>query len=977
MNQIEKISEEFPILIWVDNQIQSRENNIYREQLQNDYQGLFQAFNNVDDALKMLQIIDKRDVTILTSAKCAYELVKHTKQNVIVFCGSRLYHLDLFINNFQIKSIVSDSFQSAHENAIMCMNQSDILTEFVNLLSPPQHSAIQYQHSKDHVSIQFLVVIEELRKNKEPKEQDVFAEIEYLLQIQNIDVKQMKAIFEDLQKKEKEKLKLKNKSFNLFDKLVYLYSREEIYQIFNQQFAQHNYQILKNIILCLYQGFKQNKSKVGEIEILFRGISFFDKEIFEQIIRDLKSSKNEGTQLFWNTITSTSIDFDIALTFAQNNFNGILYQIELDEEVPHPCFKLEQYHSQYPKEEEVILFPQFQFIVQEITFRKINEQQIYFVFIKQVKNNYAFALDPMMRKIYWDSIVEEKIKPKIETLVNFHSKRIFELISFFEEDVYDKEIYMEEIIYIIENELTILFQQIQNQLTKILSRSRYTNIVNQIENLTKIYTQVVKIDYQNQSVDDFFKLFEEHFDKVLKSLRQNICTLILKGIIDIDYWKDQLQNLQSKFKEKQKKDSTIQISNTQKQNGSFFQQQPPFQGNTAGLSYQQLKAQKITSLQQVQHKNGKFAYEATLSDGNKLLMHHNPNNNNELTFTKKIDATGKNGYSNKWEKVGEPIKTKSVTVQEVSQSIKGQSEKFNMNGIQAQELNYQIQQAKIQGQIGGIFAGTVGSLTVDCILDGVDKEKLAKGLAFSTAIQGGIIYAQSVQSLGKFVPYVGIGLTTLMTSISVGGVILSDFLSQSEKTYNSLYIAIKTGGAIGLGYLGIEGGMALGAAGGPVGVVVGGILGGFMGGAGGNLLARAIDHFTQFNLEVKFTKENKSDVKDGLLLQPGKRPEIRWSKVKEKVNSLILIAQTDSHIACLITNINKNLEVINSKEDIGIQFNEYKYIGPDDSCKTITFRLLATTEEYVNDEEVLQQLQSNQICIIDIATVKINLGNLE
>ncbi|CAK86960.1 unnamed protein product (macronuclear) [Paramecium tetraurelia] len=583
----------------------------------------------------------------------------------------------------------------------------------------------------------------------------------------------------------------------------------------------------------------------------------------------------------------------------------------------------------------------------------------------------------MMRKIYWDSIVEEKIKPKIETLASFHGKRIFELLSFFVEDVYDKEIYMEEIIYVIENEMTILFQQVQIQLTKILSHSRYTNILNQIENLTTIYTQVMKIDYQNQSVDCFFQQFEEHIDKVLKSLRQNMCTLIIKGIIDIDYWKEYLQNLQNKFKEKQKKDSIIQTTNSQGTNSSFLQQQPAYQGNTAGLSYQQLKAQKITSLQQVQHTNGKFAYEATLSDGNKLLMHHNPNNNNELTFTKKIDATGKNGYSNKWEKVGEPIKTKSVTVQEVSQSIKGQSEKFNMKGIQAQELNYQIQQAKINGQIGGIIAGTVGSLTVDCILDGVDQEKLVKGLAFSTAIQGGIIYVQSVQSLGKFVPYVGIGLTTLMTSISVGGVVLSDFLSQSEKTYNSLFIALKTGGAIGLGYLGIEGGMALGAAGGPVGVVVGGILGGFMGGAGGNLLARAIDYYTQFNLEVKFTKENKSDVKDGLLLQPGRRPEIRWSKVKEKVNSLILIAQTDSHIACLITNINKNLEVIYSEEDIGVQFNEYKYIGPDDSCKTIAFRLLATTEEYVNDEEILQQLQCNSICIIDIATVKINLGNLE
>ncbi|CAK87745.1 unnamed protein product (macronuclear) [Paramecium tetraurelia] len=209
-----------------------------------------------------------------------------------------------------------------------------------------------------------------------------------------------------------------------------------------------------------------------------------------------------------------------------------------------------------------------------------------------------------------------------------------------------------------------------------------------------------------------------------------------------------------------------------------------------------LKSQKITSLQQIQHKNGHFAYEATLSDGNKLLMHHNPNNNNELTFTKKIDAQGKNGYSNKWKAVGKPTETNSVTVQEVQQSIKGQQNvKFNMKNIQAKEMNYQFQQAKAQGQIGGAIAGTAGSLAVDCMIDGVDGEKLGKGILFSASVQGGVMYAQSVKSLGKVVPYVGIGLTALMASISVGGVLLSDFLSESEKLYNSVLIAIKTGGA--------------------------------------------------------------------------------------------------------------------------------------------------------------------------------------
>lgn len=70
--------------------------------------------------------------------------------------------------------------------------------------------------------------------------------------------------------------------------------------------------------------------------------------------------------------------------------------------------------------------------------------------------------------------------------------------------------------------------------------------------------------------------------------------------------------------------------------------------------------------------------------------------------------------------------------------------------------------------------------------------------------------------------------------------------------------------------------MALGAAGGPVGVVIGGIIGGFIGGAGGNLLGRAIDYFTQFNLEVNFNKNNKSIIKDGYLINPGELPQMSW-----------------------------------------------------------------------------------------------------
>lgn len=58
MNLIENDkSSEYPIFIWVDKNIFNWENRIYCEQLQNDYQNLFQAFDNISDALKILHKI--------------------------------------------------------------------------------------------------------------------------------------------------------------------------------------------------------------------------------------------------------------------------------------------------------------------------------------------------------------------------------------------------------------------------------------------------------------------------------------------------------------------------------------------------------------------------------------------------------------------------------------------------------------------------------------------------------------------------------------------------------------------------------------------------------------------------------------------------------------------------------------------------------------------------------------------------------
>ncbi|CAD8102598.1 unnamed protein product [Paramecium primaurelia] len=253
---------------------------------------------------------------------------------------------------------------------------------------------------------------------------------------------------------------------------------------------------------------------------------------------------------------------------------------------------------------------------------------------------------------------------------------------------------------------------------------------------------------------------------------------------------------------------------------------------------------------------------------------------------------------------------------------------------------------------GGI-AGVAGSFIVDLLIDG--PEEL-------------LINGQS--TLLGCIPYVGIGFSAIKF---ISRVYVSDFLSESEKVYHCTLMAIKSGGTIGLGCLGYQGGAALGSLAGPAGIIFGGVIGGMIGGATGNLLGRAIDNSTQFSLQVDFSKENKSIVKNGYLINPGKRPHIRWAHVKDMVNSLILIGQTEKQLTCVIPNISRNLTAIDPDQDIGIELIQYKYLGPDDSSQKITFRLLATTHDNINDSEVLEKLQLKQIQIIDIAEFEVNL----
>ncbi|CAD8118480.1 unnamed protein product [Paramecium primaurelia] len=278
---------------------------------------------------------------------------------------------------------------------------------------------------------------------------------------------------------------------------------------------------IKNIILCHYQGFNQHQLKEYKFfSSFFREIYFDSKDIFEKLSQPYNLDKRMEHLNF-------VIQLLVLLYFQKLHI--IFVQVVI----------MEYFINSYGIKMFLIHVLNYNRTIPNIQKRKKYETNSIQGCDLTRKNNFQYKNN------------EEKIKLKIEALVNFQSKRTFDLVSIFAREFDDQEIWMKFSLGLKMNQFKF------NQLK--FCHSNYTDVLYQIEKLTKTYTQVIKIEFQHQNPQELFQLIKELIEKT------KYLDFDLKGIIQIEFWKEYLENLQAKLKRKNLKTQQLQLPIVRKQ----------------------------------------------------------------------------------------------------------------------------------------------------------------------------------------------------------------------------------------------------------------------------------------------------------------------------------------------------------------------------------------------------------------------------
>lgn len=138
---------------------------------------------------------------------------------------------------------------------------------------------------------------------------------------------------------------------------IFQYTGNHFYKDINRLLSEQNFISLKNCLCSIirelphYSQLAHTDTKVP----VFRGVK-------KQFI-NLDEYK-VGSKLYWTSFSSTSKNINVAKKFASNN--GVIFEIFVGRNDPSHNIILPKGWSQYPCEEEILLFPNFYFEIVNI-----------------------------------------------------------------------------------------------------------------------------------------------------------------------------------------------------------------------------------------------------------------------------------------------------------------------------------------------------------------------------------------------------------------------------------------------------------------------------------------------------------------------------------------------------------------------------------------------------------------------------------
>ncbi|CAK69705.1 unnamed protein product (macronuclear) [Paramecium tetraurelia] len=781
-----------------------------------------------------------------------------------------------------------------------------------------------YYHQVEETGFRFLLINQQLQQNYQLSESQLDEEIIKLTS--QSDLNELKSSV--LQKEEMKKNK-KGHGFSIFEKLIYYYSRQELYNKLNQQMAESDYESIKQIMCTLFDGYSKLNYQKKPPKKLYRGFSLHPcfRDIYLKIVRDLMFCHQNKSSMFWNTLASTSLEPKVVDKFLQQNLK-IVFEIQLSENNPHPYFKLKKYHAQYDEEKEVILFPQFQFEV--IEYRKCESGIDYFC-IKQIENNLSMTFDKKKREKYWQDRINNELKPKLKIINEFYQTRI----NFIIKGVRKFAPQVGDIRYFLKQNLDAYFFQLVQYLQQFFQNQETHK--EYLDNLLDVC--IKEISFEFIISDDFLVKLSDFISRVSEQLINQFIKIIQK-IFNLEDFKGDLIMIWSEFYP-----YTINSLFNYRLD-CIYSNTPNY--TTRQLNWRKLQQQEVKTIQIVQHSESqKMGYELTI-DGNKVLVYQT--DDGVPTIVKQKDTTKQLGYTDKWKTQGKRLQTKDLTVKDVQQGLKAdlKNNNYNLTNFEKYKVKITEQQSRQLGQVGVILGG----MLVDAYYGKLDKDQLIQ-----TGIQTASIFlSQSIQ-LGLLVFQLGKALVTdwkKFLSKSNIQAMVKQYFQHMSITQLSLFI----GNSVGTFY-------------GPFGCASGQLMGGIIGGAAAKLIHMKTLN-KKFKLKITFGQNNKGIQNNGLLIHRGVNPKVQFSKVdKNQVKSLIIYAVSDYRILWLAINIPNDQITIEENDRLGMLSLRFPYMGPFDHESKIAFYAFGVNDQNLNENNVFEDINNNKLTIVSSACKQI------
>jgi len=199
------------------------------------------------------------------------------------------------------------------------------------------------------------------------------------------------------------------KEFEILKAIIYLYSTNFIYNQFNQRLIERLYRKLLNTMTTTVQELlfndRYSAQRYGNGGVLYRGVKGIASEILDEYNKYLS---NDIQPLFFPAFTSASSNFEEAKKFS----NGIIFEIHLSKTNPHPHIRLiNKEWSQYPGEEETLIYPYFPFHLEKI---EPIDKKYWVITIIQDEESKVFSKNPEETKTFLAQVIKKELASELK-----------------------------------------------------------------------------------------------------------------------------------------------------------------------------------------------------------------------------------------------------------------------------------------------------------------------------------------------------------------------------------------------------------------------------------------------------------------------------------------------------------------------------------------------------------------------------------